>query len=39
VLDRARIERPRAASEQFVVAVHAKSVRANMDPLTIVRNI
>ncbi|MDT5189606.1 MAG: hypothetical protein QOG79_6478 [Mycobacterium sp.] len=35
VLDIARIERPRPASGQFVVAVHAKSVRANMDPLTV----
>jgi hypothetical protein len=35
VLERARIERPRPASAQFVVAVHAKSVRANMDLLPV----
>jgi hypothetical protein len=35
VLDGARIERPRPASDRFVVAVHAKSIRANMDPLTV----
>lgn len=35
VLDRARIERPRPRRSPFVVAVHAKSVRANMDPLPV----
>ncbi|KRD06106.1 hypothetical protein ASE48_16595 [Mycobacterium sp. Root265] len=29
------IERPRSRSEQFVVGVHVKSLRANMDPLAI----
>jgi hypothetical protein len=35
VLDSARIERPRPTSHRFVVAVHAKSIRANMDPLKV----
>jgi glycosyltransferase involved in cell wall biosynthesis len=35
VLDSGRIERARPASERFVVAVHAKSIRANMDPLKV----
>jgi hypothetical protein len=35
VVKRARIERPRAASAQPVVAVHAKSVRANIDLSTV----
>lgn len=35
VLDRARIEAPRRGGGPFVVAVHAKSLRANMDPLTV----
>jgi hypothetical protein len=35
VLDRARIEAPRAASDVFVVAVHVKSLRANMDPFPV----
>jgi hypothetical protein len=35
VLDRTRILRPRARGEQFVVGVHAKSLRANMDPLAL----
>jgi len=35
VLDSARIGRPRPGRGPFVVAMHAKSVRANMDPLTV----
>lgn len=35
VLGSARIERARPAQDRFVVALHAKSVRANMDPLTV----
>jgi glycosyltransferase involved in cell wall biosynthesis len=35
VLDQARIQRPRSKQTSFVVAVHAKSVRANMDPLPV----
>ena len=35
VLDSARIGRPRPRRGPFVVATHAKSVRANMDPLTV----
>ena len=35
VLDSARIGRPRHKQSQFVVAVHAKSVRANMDLLPV----
>lgn len=33
VLDQARIERPRPRQNSFVIGVHAKSVRANMDVL------
>lgn len=36
VLDRARIERPRRHDDRFVVGVHVKSVRANMDPMPVV---
>jgi hypothetical protein len=36
VLDRARIERPRPRQHPFVIAVHAKSIRANMDPLPVI---
>jgi hypothetical protein len=36
VLDRARIERPRPWQHPFVIAVHAKSIRANMDPLPVI---
>ncbi len=35
VLDSGRIERPRPAHEEFVVGLHVKSLRANMDPVTI----
>jgi len=35
VLDSARIERPRGRGSRFVLGVHAKSLRANMDPLAI----
>ena len=35
VLDSARIGRPRPRQSPFVVAVHAKSVRANMDLLPV----
>jgi hypothetical protein len=35
VLDRARIDAPRPGGGPFIVAVHAKSVRANTDPLTV----
>lgn len=35
VLDSVRIGRPRPGRGPFVVAMHAKSVRANMDPLTV----
>jgi hypothetical protein len=35
VLDRARIEELRARQSPFVIAVHAKSVRANMSPLPV----
>jgi hypothetical protein len=36
VLDSNRIEQPRARSDEFVVGLHAKSLRANMDPLPVV---
>jgi len=36
VLGRAAIERPRAHDERFVVGVHAKSLRANMDPIPVI---
>lgn len=36
VLGSDRIAQPRWADDQFVVGVHAKSLRANMDPLTVV---
>lgn len=36
VLDSDRIERRRPRGERFVVGVHAKSLRANMDPLPLV---
>ena len=36
VLDRDWIEKPRGADNQFVIGIHAKSLRANMDPLPIV---
>ena len=36
VLGRAAIERPREHDERFVVGVHAKSLRANMDPLPVI---
>jgi hypothetical protein len=35
VLDSARIVQPRTRDEQFVIGVHAKSLRANMDPLAL----
>lgn len=35
VVDRARIEAPRVRSDRFVVAVHVKSLRSNMDPLPV----
>jgi hypothetical protein len=35
VLDSARIGRPRQRQNPFVVAVHAKSLRANMDLLPV----
>lgn len=35
VLESAAIERPRKDPRTFIVAVHAKSVRANMDPQTV----
>ncbi len=35
VLDRDRIEAPRAATDTFTVGVHVKSIRANMDPLPV----
>jgi hypothetical protein len=35
VLDSARILQPRPRDEQFVIGVHAKSLRANMDPLAL----
>jgi hypothetical protein len=35
VLDEARIQQPRRRQSPFVVAVHAKSVRANMDVLAV----
>ncbi|MDM4139899.1 MULTISPECIES: glycosyltransferase family 1 protein [Mycobacterium] len=37
VLERDWIEKPRARSEQFIVGIHAKSLRANMDPLPLVQ--
>ncbi|WP_082971437.1 glycosyltransferase [Mycobacterium sp. 852002-51971_SCH5477799-a] len=37
VLEREWIEKPRAHNERFVVGLHAKSLRANMDPLPIVQ--
>jgi hypothetical protein len=36
VLDRDRIERPRVRADRFIVGLHAKSLRANMDPLPVV---
>jgi hypothetical protein len=36
VLERQWIEKPRSHGDQFVVGLHAKSLRANMDPLPIV---
>ena len=39
VLPSARIEAPRAPSERFVVAVHVKSLRANMDPLLVLNTL
>jgi glycosyltransferase involved in cell wall biosynthesis len=36
VLDKEWIERPRCRGDRFVVGVHAKSLRANMDPLPVV---
>lgn len=36
VLNTNRIEQPRRVGDQFVVGVHAKSLRANMDPLPVV---
>lgn len=36
VLDSGRIERPRGDDRAFVIGVHAKSLRANMDPLALV---
>jgi hypothetical protein len=36
VLERGWIERPRPAGERFVIGIHAKSLRANMDPLPII---
>ncbi|MGW0161415.1 glycosyltransferase family 1 protein [Mycobacterium sp. NPDC003323] len=35
VLSSSRIERPRTQRSEFVVGVHVKSLRANMDPLAI----
>ena len=35
VLDRARVRRTRPASSDFVVGVHVKSLRANMDPFPV----
>ena len=37
VLERERIVKSRPSSDQFVIGLHAKSLRANMDPLPIVR--
>jgi glycosyltransferase involved in cell wall biosynthesis len=37
VLELDRLERPRPRREEFVVGVHAKSVRASMDPLAVVK--
>jgi hypothetical protein len=39
VLHRARIEAPRARLEMFVVAVHVKSLRANMDPFPVLNTL
>jgi hypothetical protein len=36
VLERDWIDRPRRASAEFVIGVHAKSLRANMDPLPVI---
>lgn len=36
VLDRRRIDHPRTPRDRFVVGVHVKSVRANMDPLPVI---
>jgi hypothetical protein len=35
VVDRSRIESPRPRSERFVVGVHVKSLRSNMDPFPV----
>ena len=39
VLSPTRIEAPRALSEVFVVAVHVKSLRANMDPFPVLETL
>jgi glycosyltransferase involved in cell wall biosynthesis len=39
VLELTELERPRRRREQFVVGVHAKSVRASMEPLAVVETI
>lgn len=36
VLEREHIARPRRASPRFVIGLHAKSLRANMDPLPVI---
>ncbi len=36
VLEREHIDRPRAAGTRFVIGLHAKSLRANMDPLPVI---
>jgi hypothetical protein len=36
ILERDRIDRTRQPSRQFVIGVHAKSLRANMDPLPLI---
>jgi Glycosyltransferase Family 4 len=36
VLHSKRIERPRRTSNQFTIGIHAKSLRANMDPLPLI---
>ena len=35
VVNSQRISRPRPLDERFIVAVHVKSLRANMDPLPV----
>ncbi|OAN39921.1 hypothetical protein [Mycolicibacterium iranicum] len=39
VLGRAQIEAPRPSTDRFVVGVHVKSLRANMDPIPVLASL